>query len=162
MSEKVRERELFAPDFDDEDEDTQKDKYLTFRIGGEFYAMEIKFVSEIVILNTEITKVPDMERFYRGVINLRGRIIPVMDMRLRFGMPEINYDEKTCIVVVNIDEKLTGLVVERVSEVLDIPESEMVEALTLGKHKAADFVRAMGKSGDNVKIVLDVKKLIEF
>ncbi len=162
MSEKFKDRDFFAPDFDDDDEDTQKDKYLTFKIGGQYYAVEIRFVSEIVILNTEITKVPDMENFYRGVINLRGRIIPVMDLRLRFGMEETAYDEKTCIVVVNIEEKLTGLVVERVSEVIDIPESEMVDAPVMGKQKGGEFVRSMGKTGESVKIVLDVEKLIEF
>ena len=139
-------------------EDTQKDKFLTFRLAREDYGIAIRHVTEIVGIQT-ITEVPDMPRFIKGVINLRGKVIPVMDVRDRFGLPAREYDERTCVVVVDVADKAMGLVVDHVNEVLDIP-AEQVEAPPLGNGGGGRrYVQGIGKVGDKVKILLDVECL---
>ena len=101
---------------DDENEDTQEGKYLSFRIGGEVYGIEIRHVTEIVGIQ-KITEVPDMPQYMKGVINLRGNVIPVVDVRLRFHMQPRDYDDRTCVIVVNINDASIGLVVDSVKEV---------------------------------------------
>ena len=96
---------------DDENEDTQEGKYLTFQLNEEEYGIEIGYVTEIIGLQN-INVVPDMPHYIRGVINLRGKVIPVMDVRLRFGAPERQYDERTCIIVINVKEQSIGLIVD--------------------------------------------------
>ncbi|HKL27331.1 MAG TPA: chemotaxis protein CheW, partial [Desulfuromonadales bacterium] len=107
---------LAVDEFYEGDEDTQKGKYLTFHLGKEDFGIEIRHVTEIIGIQ-KITEVPDMPDFVRGVINLRGQVIPVMDVRTRFRMQHRDYDERTCIVVVNVAEKTVGLVVDKVNEV---------------------------------------------
>ncbi len=144
-----------------EDEDAQKDKYLTFRIADEDYAIDISFVQEIIRIQ-KITVVPDTANYLKGVINLRGKVIPVIDVRLRFGLHERDYDDRTCIIVVNMSDVVTGLIVDRVSEVLNIPENQMDPAPKTGKKDAGKFIKAMGKMGDAVKIVLDINHLLSY
>jgi purine-binding chemotaxis protein CheW len=140
-------------------EDTQKDKFLTFRLAKEDYGISIRHVTEIIGLQT-ITEIPDMPAFVKGVINLRGKVIPVMDVRARFKLPGRDYDERTCIVVVNVDDRATGLVVDRVNEVADIP-AEQIEAAPVGARGASSsFIHGLGKIGDSVKILLDVNRLL--
>ena len=113
-----------------EDQDAQKDKYLTFQISSEEYAIAITYVTEIIgMLN--ITEVPQTPSYIKGVINLRGKVIPVMDVRLRFNMAARDYDERTCVVVVNLYESTVGLVVDTVSEVLDIPSENIDSSIIL-------------------------------
>ncbi len=140
--------------------DTQKNRYLTFKIGEEYYAIEIKHVKEIVIMTMQITDIPETAEYFRGVINLRGKIIPVVDMRKRFHMPNIEYDEKTCIIVVSVAGLDTGFIVERVAEVLDIPSSNVTPAPKFGRRGDASYISGIGRVGDKVKIVLDVDKLL--
>lgn len=139
-------------------EEVEQEKYLTFRVGDEDYGIAIEHISEIVGLH-KITPVPDVPRFVKGVINLRGKIIPVVDMRLRLGMPERQYDERTCIIVVNIEGDLLGLIVDRVNEVTDIPVSQ-IEPTPAGEEELGGMVKGLGKVGDGVKILLDVKKIL--
>ncbi|MFK5926365.1 MAG: chemotaxis protein CheW [Desulfuromusa sp.] len=142
-----------------ENEDTQKDKYLTFHLAGEDYGIEIQYVIEIIgILN--ITDVPDMPSFIRGVINLRGKVVPIMDIRARFGMEDREYDDRTCIIVVNIDNTDVGLVVDEVSEVADIPESNVEPAPRTSKNTEDSYIQGMGRINNDVKILLDVHKLL--
>ena len=101
------------------EEDSQEGQFLTFTIAEQEYGIEIRHVTEIIGIQT-ITGLPDVPEFVKGVINLRGKVIPVIDVRLRFAMPERAYDERTCIVVVNINDASVGLVVDTVSEVLNI------------------------------------------
>lgn len=143
----------------DEDEDTQKDKYLTFHLGEEDYGIEIAFVTEIIGIQ-KITEVPDMPEFIKGVINLRGKVIPLMDVRERFRMQFREYDERTCIVVVDINNTAVGLLVDEVSEVVDIPESQVEPAPKTGKGTSSRFIKGMGKMDDEVKILLDVGKIL--
>ena len=146
-------------DLYDDDEDTQKDKYLTFNLAGEEYGIDIAYVTEIIGIQ-KITEVPDMPNFIKGVINLRGKIIPVMDVRLRFNMSEREYEERTCIVVVDINGTAVGLVVDQVSEVADIPESQVEAPPETGKGKSSCYLKGMGKVGEEVKILLNAGKLL--
>jgi purine-binding chemotaxis protein CheW len=150
---------LDMEDWDEDEEDTQKDKYLTFRLGEEDYGIEICHVTEIIGVQ-KITEVPDMPDCIRGVINLRGQVIPIMDVRLRFRMDARDYDERTCIIVVSVQEISVGLVVDTVSEVADIPESEVSEPPRVARGTSSRYILGMGKIGDEVKILLDAEKLL--
>lgn len=145
---------------DDEDEDTQANKYLTFKIGTESFGISIKHIIEIIELQ-RISEVPDMPAYVRGVINLRGRVIPVVDLRLRFGLENREFDDRTCIVVTEIGSTLIGFIVDTVEEVTEIPENQVEPP---PKFKTASgkerYISGMGKIGDAVKILLDVERLI--
>lgn len=140
-----------------EAEDSQEGRYLTFRLGREDYGIAIRHVVEIVGLQ-KITAVPDMPPFIKGVINLRGKIIPLMDGRARFGLAEEAYDERTCVIVTDVAGQTTGVIVDRVSEVLDIPATQ-VEQPAAGQGDAGSYVCGLGKVGDSVKVLLDVDRL---
>ena len=155
----VKENEVVLDDYDEDDEDTQKDKFLTFQVGTEEFGISIRHVTEIIGLQ-KITDVPDMPGFIKGVINLRGKVIPVMDVRSRFKLESREYDDRTCIVVVNIKDKSVGLVVDRVSEVADIPESQIEPPAQIGSGTASRYIQGMGKIGEEVKILLDVDRLL--
>ena len=146
-------------DEDDEDEDTQEDKYLTFLLNKEEYGIEIRHVTEIIGIQN-ITEVPDMPTYIKGVINLRGKVIPVMDVRLRFGAQERVYDDRTCIIVINIDGQAMGLIVDRVSEVLDIPKEGVELPPDLRRGRDNHFIQGMGKMGETLKIILNAEKLM--
>ena len=151
--------EMFDEEDDEEMEDTQEGKYLTFVIGNEEYGIEIRFVTEIIGIQN-ITQVPDMPNYIKGVINLRGKVIPVMDVRLRFIAEERPYDDRTCIIVINIKDQPMGLVVDRVSEVLDIPRTEIEPAPELRKGRGNKFIQGMGKVGEEVKLLLNAESLL--
>ncbi|MCH2205425.1 MAG: chemotaxis protein CheW [Lentisphaerales bacterium] len=143
----------------EENQDTQKDKYLTFHIGSEDYAIAIKNVTEIIGMMA-ITEVPQTPEYIKGVINLRGKVIPVMDIRLRFEMEPRSYDERTCVIVVHLKQSTVGLVVDTVSEVLDIPE-ENIEASSQFNHaNGSSFIFGMGKVYDQIKMMIDVNSLL--
>ena len=149
----------FDPDDDlFDDEDTQKDKYLTFRIASEDYGIAIANVTEIIGIQS-ITEIPEMPEYIKGVINLRGKVIPIMDVRIRFKLPPRDYDERTCIVVVEIDGTSVGLVVDTVNEVADIPE-EQVEPPPKSNRKGGGYIQGIGKIGKEVKILLDINKIL--
>ncbi|TEB15529.1 Chemotaxis protein CheW [Pelotomaculum sp. FP] len=144
---------------EDDDEDTQEDKFLTFFLNREEFGIEIRYVMEIIGIQN-ITEVPDVPRYIKGVINLRGKVIPVMDVRLRFEMEERAYDDRTCIVVICIDEQSVGLIVDRVSEVLDIPKGN-IEPPPKGKRgENSRFIQGMGKAGEQVIILLNANQLL--
>jgi purine-binding chemotaxis protein CheW len=144
---------------DEEDEDTQQNKYITFKLADEDYAIEIRYVNEIIGIQ-KITHVPDMPFFIKGIINLRGRVIPILNVRLRFSMPEIEYNERTCIIVITINESIVGLIVDEVSEVLDILPNQIDDALHKTKSSNSRFIQGIGKIGDSVKIILNVEKIL--
>lgn len=138
-----------------ENEDTLKDMYLTFRLGNEDYGIEIRYVTEIVGMQ-KITEVPDMPSFVKGVVNLRGQVIPVLDMRIRFHMEPREYDERTCIVVVNINGAQVGLVVDTVNEVRNIDEEQVSQP----PRDSAQYIQGMGKVSEEVIILLEGQKLL--
>ena len=140
-------------------EDTQKDKFLTFILGNEFYGIEIKYVTEIVGMQP-ITEVPELPDYIRGIINLRGKIIPVMDVRLRFKKPLREYNDRTCIIVVDIRDISIGLIIDSVSEVLSIPEGDIVPPPEVNKGHNNRYIKGIGKVGSDVKIILDCNKLL--
>ncbi|HBV87258.1 MAG TPA: chemotaxis protein CheW [Desulfosporosinus sp.] len=139
-------------------EDTQKGKFLTFCMGSEFYGIEIKYVTEIIGLQP-ITEIPEMPEYIKGIINLRGKIIPVMDVRLRFRKPYREYNDRTCIVVIEIREVSIGLIVDSVSEVISIPDEEIVAPPNVAKD-GNKYIKGIGKVGNDVKLLLDSDKLL--
>lgn len=138
-------------------------KYLTFRLGEEEFGLEILKVQEIIQLQT-ITRVPRTPEYVRGVINLRGKVIPVVDLRLKFGLQRAEDTEKTCIVVVQIRHADTivvmGIIIDEVREVLDIPGASIEDAPDFGASIETEFILGMGKIGQNVKILLDIDKVL--
>ncbi len=141
-------------------ESGQDDQYLTYTIGNQEYGIEIRNVTEIIGIQ-KITSLPDLPEFIKGVINLRGKVIPVVDVRLRFGMEARAYDERTCIVVVNISGTSVGLVVDTVSEVMNIPGCQIEEPPKVSKKENGNrFVHGLGKVNEDVKILLDIQKLL--
>ena len=139
-------------------EDTQEGKFLTFILGNEEYGIEIRNVTEIIGIQS-MTDLPDTPPFVKGVINLRGKIIPLIDVRLRFSFEEKEYDDRTCIIVVNIEDMSVGLIVDTVSEVMDIPEGN-IELPPKVNNKASSYIKGVGKVGEEVKILLDTHKLL--
>lgn len=135
-------------------------KYLTFILGHEEYGLEILKVREIMGI-IEITSLPQTPQYVKGVINLRGIVIPIIDLRLKFGFPPRDFDRETCIIVVKHGESLMGVIVDTVSEVLDIAADNLDEAPTFGAGVRTDFILAMGKVKGKVKILLDIDKVLE-
>ena len=159
---KIMEKYPLHEETDDDlfdDEDTQKDKYLTFHLANEDYGIEIRFVTEIIGIQS-ITQIPEMPDFIKGVINLRGKVIPVMDIRTRFKMPFKEYDARTCIIVVDINETSIGLVVDEVREVLVIPDTQVEPPPKTKAKNSSSFVKSIGKVGNEVKIILNVSRLL--
>jgi purine-binding chemotaxis protein CheW len=142
-------------------EDSQKDKYLTFYIGDEGYAIDIYHVTEIIGIQ-KITDVPQTPDYIKGVFNLRGRVLPVMDVRLRFQMIPRDYDERTCVIVANCEDNTIGLVVDRVSEVLDIPAASVEPSPHISQHDGNGdrFICGMGKVGKEIKMIIDINSLL--
>lgn len=138
-------------------------KYLTFALGNEEYGLEILKVREIIGY-MDITAVPQMPPYIKGVINLRGQVIPVVDLRAKFSMASAEVTEETCIIVVEIAQQgrkfNTGIVVDHVSEVLDIAGENIEDAPQFGSDVNTDFILGMGKVGDRVKILLDIDKVL--
>lgn len=140
-------------------EDTQKNRYLTFSIGKESYGIEIKYVTEIIGLQA-ITEVPELPEYIKGIINLRGKVIPVMDVRLRFKKEALEYNDRTCVIVIDISEISIGLIVDSVAEVITIPEADIVEPPQMNKGFNNRYIKNIGKVGNDVKLLLDCEKLL--
>ncbi|MBF0170992.1 MAG: purine-binding chemotaxis protein CheW [Nitrospinae bacterium] len=134
-------------------------KYLTFVLGEESYGLEILKVREIIGV-MEITSVPQSPVFIKGVINLRGKVIPVIDLRLKFGMEEVEPTEETCIIVVDIQGSQMGILVDTVSEVLDIAAGQIEPSPSFGSRVNTDFILGMGKSKGEVKILLAIERVL--
>lgn len=133
--------------------------YLTFALDGEEYGLEILKVREIISL-CEITSVPRTPGFVKGVINLRGKVIPVIDLRLKFAMAEAERTDETCIIVVNLGALETGILVDKVSEVLDIACQDIDQTPRFGGSADTDFILGLGKTGRRVTILLDIEKVL--
>ena len=134
-------------------------KYLTFVLCEEEYGLEILKVREIIGL-LDVTPVPQTPAFVKGVINLRGKVIPVVDLRLKFGMPEAEYTKETCIIVVDVGALLMGIIVDTVSEVIEIKEEEIEPAPSFGEKVDVRFILGMGKIKGKVKILLDIDRVL--
>ncbi len=138
-------------------------KYLTFTLADEEYGIGILKIKEIIGMMS-ITSVPRTPEFVKGVINLRGKVIPVMDLRLRFGMEAVDYTERTCIIVVEIESEsgtiLIGIVVDSVSEVLNIKSEDTEAAPAFGARLDTDYILGMAKMEGRVKILLDIDRVL--
>jgi len=138
-------------------------KYLTFSLAGEEYGIGILKVKEIIGMMS-ITMVPQTPVYMKGVINLRGKVIPVVDLRIKFGMDPIEYNERTCIIVVEISgEGRTvhmGIVVDSVSEVLNIKAADIEETPNFGTQLNTEYILGMAKSAGGIKILLDIDRVL--
>ena len=134
-------------------------KYLTFVLSDEEYGIEILKVREIIGL-MDITSVPQTPDYMKGVINLRGKVIPVIDLRSKFSMPEHEHTEETCTIVVEVGNTLIGIIVDSVSEVSEIGSEEIEETPHLGQEINTSFIMGMGKLKEKLIILLDIDKVL--
>ena len=143
---------------------SREGKYLTFELDAEEYGLEILKVKEIIgIMN--ITSVPQTPDYVKGVINLRGKVIPVIDLRLKFSMEPLEYSERTCIIIVDIagtsgKKVMVGIVVDSVSEVLNIKGDEIEDAPSFGSSLSTEYIMGMAKVKGGVKILLDIDQVL--
>lgn len=142
----------------EQEEDTLKGRYLIFSVGSELYGMEIRYITEIIGLQP-ITQVPEMPEYVKGVTNLRGKIIPVIDARLRFHKAVREYDDRTCIIVIDTTIISIGLIVDSVAEVLSMQDDDIAPPpdINKGGHK---YIKGIGKAGGSVKLLLDCQRLL--
>lgn len=138
-------------------------RFLSFTVDGENYCMDILKVKELMGM-TAITPLPRTPSFIRGVINLRGRIIPVIDLRLKFGLPYEEYTKRTCIIVVEVayegETVLMGLVVDAIQEVVSIPEEKLSKIPYINARIKSEYIRGIADTPEGMKIVLDVLKVL--
>ena len=134
-------------------------KYLSFFLVDEAYGLEILRVHEIIRV-LPITRIPRTQAYVLGVINLRGKVIPVVDLRTRFGMPRATSTEETCIIVVRVHGFVVGLQVDRVSDVFDIAAEEIEPAPNFGQHFDTDYLLAMGNCDGSVKLLIDLDQVV--
>jgi len=144
---------------DEDDEDLMEGVYLIFSSATRDYGVEIRYVTEIVAL-PNVTQMPDMPPYVKGVINLRGHVIPVIDVRLRFNVEEAPYHDRTCVVIMRLRDVVVGLIVDAVVEVTRIPSENIEPPPRLAGGVESRYVRAMGKIGDSVKILLNPENLL--
>lgn len=137
----------------------QGGKFLTFFLGDEEYGLEILKVQEIIGLMS-ITRVPRTPDFVRGVINLRGKVIPIVELRKKFRMETVEDTEQTCIIVVQTQGVQFGVVVDRVSEVVDLDSEGIEEAPEFGADIDTDYILGMGKTGSRVRILVDIDRVL--
>lgn len=138
----------------------RKERYLTFFLGEEQYGIAIDRIKEIIAM-MKVTNVPKTPPYMRGVINLRGSIIPIVDTRIRFGMEQREADMHTAVVIVEVEKINIGFIVDRVEEVASIDSANLSEPPKFGSHIDSDFICAMAQMGENVVMILDVLKLFE-
>ena len=143
-------------DIEDEDEiDELASKYLNFVIQSEIYGIEIKRIIQIIKL-TEITEIPDTPDYHPGVINLRGQVIPIIDLRVLFGFEKIEFDNRACIIILNLDNKTVGLLVERVHEIKKIDETQIKDFNEFSRSKK-DYFKGLTQVDDEIVILLDIE-----
>lgn len=140
--------------------DTTKGKYMTFKSGNEYFGLKIQYVNEIIQFQA-ITAIPETEDYIKGLINLRGKVIPVIDVRLRFKQQPFEYNDRTCIIVINVRDVTVGLIVEQIAEVVEIKEDNILPPPTIGRGSVQNkYVYGIGRVGDTVKLLLDPDKLL--
>lgn len=141
---------------------TETTQYLTFRLAEEIFSIDISKVREVLDF-TSITKVPQTPEFMRGVINLRGSVVPVVDMRLKFGMSKTERTVNTCIIIVEIsvdgDTTVLGALADSVQEVIELEPQQIEPAPRIGTRLRTEFIRGMGKRDEQLVIILDIDKV---
>ncbi|MBQ8196404.1 MAG: chemotaxis protein CheW [Oscillospiraceae bacterium] len=134
-------------------------KVMTFHIGDQIYGIEIQNVLEIIEMQ-HITKIPHVPAYIKGIINVRSKVVPIVDIRTRFGKPEIPYTSRTCIIIVTVDDDSVGIIVDRVADVEDIHSGDISATPEARNVNTSSFIQYMIRSGDIVKLILDVEKLL--
>ncbi|MEA4889114.1 MAG: chemotaxis protein CheW [Clostridiaceae bacterium] len=139
--------------------DTLSGLYLTFMLGEEYYGLPVTCVTEIIGMQV-VTTIPDRPEYLRGVFNLRGKIIPVLDVRLRFNKPVVEYNDRTCIIVLNLEDIAAGLIVDQVAEVVHLDATD-IEPVPEGRGGYSNpFISGLGKVGQSVKMLIDCYKIL--
>lgn len=146
-------------DLSESNEETLKGRFLTFQVGNETYGIEIKYVTEIIGLQP-LTEMPEMPEYIRGIVNLRGRVIPVMDVRLRFKMQWKEYDDRTCIIVINMNDISIGLVIDSVSDVLNIKDDQIIKKPEMSTNADCKYISNIGRIDNQVVLLIDCCKLL--
>lgn len=145
--------------FEESTDDSMHGKYLTFAVGEEVYGIEISYVTEIIGVQA-ITEVPELPNYIKGIINLRGKIIPVLDVRLRFNQEPQIYDDRTCTIVIDNNTLIVGVIVDTVLEVLSI-EDELIAPPPVARSRfSSEYIKGIAKTPTGVKLLLDCDKLI--
>ena len=145
---------------DEELEDVRQGKYMTFQVGTDFFGIELKYVNEIIQMQP-VTPIPEVEHFIKGLINLRGKIIPVIDVADRFCKEAFEYNDRTCVIVIEVKGIEVGLIIENIAEVVSINAENILPPPTAGHGSGQNkFVHGIGKIGEEVKLLLDPVKLL--
>ena len=155
MAEEIKEEQM--------EEDTQKGQFMTFQTGKEFFGISISYINEIIQMQS-ITAVPEVDDYIKGLINLRGKIVPVIDVRVRFRMPPLEYTDRTCIIVISVKSMVIGLIVEKIAEVITITDEDIVPPPSFGRKDGNEqnkYVYGLARMGDSVKLLLDPEKLVK-
>lgn len=150
---------MAEPEMYDNETSTQQNRYLTFSVCNEIYGIGIHYVREIVGIQ-KIISIPDCPKHMKGIINLRGSIIPVIDMRVRFQKEAIAYNDRTCIIVIKMENTTAGLIVDNVAEVATIDSADIVKPPKLSPGEEYHYIEGIGKTENSIKLLLDCKKLI--
>ena len=135
-------------------------KVMTFHIGDQIYGIEISYVVEIIEMQ-RITKIPHVPPYIKGIINVRSKVVPIVDIRSRFGKPEIPYTSRTCIIILAMGEISVGIIVDSVADVEDIHSSDISATPENKAVNTNEFIQYMIRSGNDVKLILDVAKLLD-
>lgn len=139
----------------------EKEQFMTFKCSNEVYGISIKYVNEIIGLQ-QITAIPESENYIIGLINLRGKIIPVIDVRIRFGKEPLDYNDRTCVIVVDVKSTIIGLIVDGIEGVVAFAEDEIMPPPSVSnlEVQSRKYVYGIGRIDDNVKLLLDPDKLL--
>ncbi len=135
-------------------------KAMTFNIGDQVYGIEIQYVKEIIEVQ-RITKVPHVPSYIKGIINVRSKVVPIVDIRIRFGKPEIPYTNRTCIIILELGDVSVGIIVDSVADVEDVHMTEISATPDNNAVNTNDFIQYMIRSDDTTKLILDVAKLLD-
>lgn len=144
----------------DEHQSDKAKQYLTFDVANELYGVEILKVQEIRGWSA-VTQMPNAPDFIRGVMNLRGSVVPIMDIRRRFNMPEIDFTPQTVVIVVNVQNRTIGMIVDKVSDVVDIEQSDVREAPDFGSAIDSSFLEGLSPHGEDMVILLNVDEMMK-
>lgn len=147
---------------DAQNEDAQKGMFMTFQTGKEFFGISISYVNEIIVMQ-DITAIPEVDDYIMGLINLRGKIIPVIDVRTRFKMEPTEYTDRTCIIVIDVKSMTIGLIVEKIAEVDTIKDDDIMPPPSFGKkgQEHNKYVYGLARTGETMKLLIDPEKLIK-
>lgn len=157
----ANEVKVMPDEYDDIGDTNEKGKYMTFKSGNEYFGLDIQYVNEIIQMQ-EITSIPETEDFIKGLINLRGKVVPIIDVRMRFKQQPLEYNDRTCIIVINVKSATVGLIVEKIAEVVEIGDKNILPPpkIANGDKTQNKYVYGIGKVGNAVKLLLDPDKLL--